>query len=1150
MRLRDVARICLCIAAIALISLKAVMIIGPEGSFPTILSAPDQSAVVAETTTIAGGPVNVVQTQQALPAAMPAPADCVPCNQAAAQQEGCPGHCECLTDEEAEQRGLSLCDDERTECIVYWSPVAAPVWGHCYQIAEEAKCPNHCVCLPVVEGEAAGYRLCNGIVIECAPGTRAEHRCYEVRCPDGCVCVTHAAASAMGYPGLCQDVQTLCGYDVDGTPEYCYTERAEDDPIVCRDADISLRQVRLDSGQIRFIVDVSCPITRVQLMVDGIVVKECEGRYCEYYGGPYPAREFPSFSAILLDHLDDQIGSPSFQRPDITVSMPADVPWTEFDPCPLCPDPEPQWGECLSHTCDGNDHFQAYDWTSNVQLTGCFYENYSLTGGLPIYLGEGLLVETQIAEPFFDYCIDDNSIVLHRCRNDFVSRYTYTCPYGCYNGMCICATSDGGINPYERGWVLYGTNGYVPGAMDYCIDERTLREFYTEIDFENNRCTIKWIDFECPGECRDGACHGTCFDGIQNQGELGIDCGGPCLAACEHDIGWYAQNYGFKFENPPGQNLSYGSCWSKSRRCTTGYGHYKGTFGNCEVCICHCFGCCCGWHIHAGVYYPIYRYGGASQGQCTGMCLSSLAFYYGDRQVKEYDPLASEVIHLNYAGILKDHIASRQGKVVSKENIAHYLMFSDHWGANDVLRKVENSLSKDPPDYGMIFMIEDDGWGGWRNTVRRSPLGHTVIATSVVYVDSDIARIYIYDPNVPVAENPTPNSPYFNVDRSPYIEIHKPSNTYTFYGPDPADPVRDSDGQLWSNANDELFDRIGYMPYSKLAGDVDVPLMWDVVVIGIVGALGAADAQVEDSQGRVLGFSEDGPEAPAITDAMILPSFGDPQPGSPTVFALPIGDYRINIRGTSSGSYSAYILGDSHHAFSISDVAVSEGTRDTISVQYAHGEAVMSFTTLSGIQGPVEMSSIYVDEVTEISYRVVRPTISYGSEVSFRVDRRSHSLVFTNYGDSPVTYSVQIYSSILPTEVTTQGMAQQMSTHQSETVHDCTGGCVGASTATGAGANGPPAYSGSDSAGDLAALIEGIQITEVYTFTVEPMERHIVAPEDWSDLPGSQIRVTRQSISTSRWPLIAGIAGAVVAIAVVAVALLSRRRDGSAKTTQ
>lgn len=120
-----------------------------------------------------------------------------------------------------------------------------------------------------------------------------------------------------------------------------------------------------------------------------------------------------------------------------------------------------------------------------------------------------------------------------------------------------------------------------------------------------------------------------------------------------------------------------------------------------------------------------------------------------------------------------------------------------------------------------------------------------------------------------------------------------------------------------------------------------------------------------------------------------------------------------------------------------------------------------------------------------------------------------------------------------------------MSTYRAETDQSCTGGCSSTLTATGAGANGSPVESGSTAEGDLGAIIDDIQVTDVYTFTIEPMERHIVSPEDWSDLPASQIVVTRESAAAPNWPLIGGIAGALVIVAIALVVLFSRRRGST-----
>ena len=122
---------------------------------------------------------------------------------------------------------------------------------------------------------------------------------------------------------------------------------------------------------------------------------------------------------------------------------------------------------------------------------------------------------------------------------------------------------------------------------------------------------------------------------------------------------------------------------------------------------------------------------------------------------------------------------------------------------------------------------------------------------------------------------------------------------------------------------------------------------------------------------------------------------------------------------------------------------------------------------------------------------------------------------------------------------------QPMSTYQAEADQDYCGACTGALTAPGYGTDEGQAMGTSDTEGDLAAVLDDIQVTEVYTFTIEPNEKHTVSPEDWSDLPASGIQVTRESVAASPWPLVAAIIGVVVAISIAAFFLARRRRGGA-----
>jgi len=134
-----------------------------------------------------------------------------------------------------------------------------------------------------------------------------------------------------------------------------------------------------------------------------------------------------------------------------------------------------------------------------------------------------------------------------------IRNITYKCPFGCSNGACICEDVDAsgsfGRSREERGknyevrgeydWGVlidvFGTSPIELGTdRDHCIDAYTLREFYVTVEepsdpYIPDRCVLKSEEHACNSICEGGICKpATCSDGIKNQGEEGIDCGGPC----------------------------------------------------------------------------------------------------------------------------------------------------------------------------------------------------------------------------------------------------------------------------------------------------------------------------------------------------------------------------------------------------------------------------------------------------------------------------------------------------------------------------------------------------------------------------------------------------------------------------------------------
>ena len=126
-----------------------------------------------------------------------------------------------------------------------------------------------------------------------------------------------------------------------------------------------------------------------------------------------------------------------------------------------------------------------------------------------------------------DACLDQDSLLEFYCGIDknaalTVFNVTFRCEAGCSNGACICTDTDGGINVDVRGSVGRFT--------DTCVGNYGLTEYY--VNPTPTSCNLRTRAIVCDSrECRDGACQPpSCYDGIQNQGEAGTDCGGPCQA--------------------------------------------------------------------------------------------------------------------------------------------------------------------------------------------------------------------------------------------------------------------------------------------------------------------------------------------------------------------------------------------------------------------------------------------------------------------------------------------------------------------------------------------------------------------------------------------------------------------------------------------
>lgn len=163
-----------------------------------------------------------------------------------------------------------------------------------------------------------------------------------------------------------------------------------------------------------------------------------------------------------------------------------------------------------------------------------------------------------------DYCINDTLLREFSCGTDAYFNFiaasrNVSCEFGCDHGACVCRDSDGGE--------VYGVRGRIGIYEDFCMDNRMLVEYYAYE--EDGRCRVINDTYECRGRCSDGRCvPGNCRDGIRNEDERGVDCGGgclpcdPCLYSSLPDNFNWKNLRGMDWTTPVGDQGVCGSCYS------------------------------------------------------------------------------------------------------------------------------------------------------------------------------------------------------------------------------------------------------------------------------------------------------------------------------------------------------------------------------------------------------------------------------------------------------------------------------------------------------------------------------------------------------------------------------------------------------------
>jgi len=144
----------------------------------------------------------------------------------------CPSSCSCYTLEDGKMKGYPHCEDTLTLC----GYGANQVPMYCHQVP--VTCPSTCTCQETKKYLEAGYQYCGGKQTVCGEDSLGNPlSCFEkpvsekpVSCAKGCSCLDAAREYAPGYR-YCGGTKTLCGYDGSKNPLYCFEKLVIREPV-------------------------------------------------------------------------------------------------------------------------------------------------------------------------------------------------------------------------------------------------------------------------------------------------------------------------------------------------------------------------------------------------------------------------------------------------------------------------------------------------------------------------------------------------------------------------------------------------------------------------------------------------------------------------------------------------------------------------------------------------------------------------------------------------------------------------------------------------------------------------------------------------------------------------------------------------------
>jgi len=491
---------------------------------------------------------------------------------------------------------------------------------------------------------------------------------------------------------------------------------------------------------------------------------------------------------------------------------------------------------------------------------------------------------------------------------------------------------------------------------------------------------------------------------INNSGSLNIGVDNSCLFyhfwndqgvsnGCTNEcVGWYNMTWGYSFQNPSKDELSYT--------------RYAQTFGDDEVyytirvCIglplCIPFlGCyCVGYEIEkplppipnllARVYYDSAYKGIAKGGSCYGMSATSLRFFYQDDDPSRYDPsatavkdLASDSAEGSYDLAVRREI--HHGSQISSENLNYYLF----------------SLGEENEAVYVLDRAREGLRNGNQNMVAiKNGLltGHVMNYDTVEDIGDNFSRIYVYDSN----KEEFVHNLYFKKYDYPAIVVDEDADNWLYRMED----------EIWED--DMIFD----IPYSIAnRGDWTLPLSTKGLLKIIFGA---GKGNIEDMGGNLLGYDEFGGIHEDIPVGLGVPVFAGGEVEHPMLAVQP-GDYNFNIFG-ADGEYSDLIVG-LKGAYFLENIPANDNSKEYLEFRMINGNPYdneLSFQT-NDTQKPfnVTMFKFFGEDFDRRIYKIFNTEISSESKVFTKVSQDYNAFVFSNRGADTLIYDVEFQNEMI-----------------------------------------------------------------------------------------------------------------------------------------